>query len=76
MTTPVSHGRNNRALDSPRNVRLVARLANALDYVRNLLFGRFLGHVDNHRFAPIFSYISPQKQKPRFMNRGFWLNFA
>jgi len=41
-------------------VGLVARLVNALDYMSNFLFGRFLGHVDDHRFSPKKG-LSPRK---------------
>jgi hypothetical protein len=33
-------------------VRLVTRLPNALDNVRNLLLSRFFRHIDNHWISP------------------------
>ncbi len=52
VAASVSHGGDDGAFDSARDVRLVAGLANALDDVRNLLFGGFLRHVDDHWLSP------------------------
>jgi hypothetical protein len=42
VSPSIAHRGHDGPLHSTRNVRLVARLANALDHVRNLLFGCFL----------------------------------
>src|SRR5207302_448335 len=52
MPAPASHRSHNRALHPASDVRLVARLANALDDVRNLLLRRFLRHIDDHWLSP------------------------
>ena len=73
VAASVPHGGDDGALDAARNVRLVAGLANALDDVRNLLFGGFLGHVDDHWLAPCEWYVlkCSRQTKSRDLDRGF-----
>jgi hypothetical protein len=56
-------------------VWLVSRLANALNYVRNLLLARFLRHVDDHCCLLGFS-VNLAKIKAAISDRGLWLNLA
>jgi hypothetical protein len=52
-------------------MRLVARLANALDYMCNLLLSGFLRHIDYH-WSTLLRLL--QKAKAAIDNRGLGLN--
>jgi hypothetical protein len=55
VASPASYRGDDGAFHAARNVRLVTGLANALDYVRNLLLARFFRHVYDHCCPPIFT---------------------
>src|SRR5437764_4212561 len=73
VTASATNSRDNGALGAARDMGVVTGLANALDHMLYLILGRFLGHVDDHRWGSPF--IASCKTKAAISDRGLQLSW-
>src|SRR5215468_1023560 len=71
VAASAADGRDDGALCSAGDVRLITRFADAFDDVLDFGFGGVVGHVDNHWCAPAFGW-SRQKIKAAILRIAAW----